>query len=248
MAGEHDAADELMAATESILRGIDDRLALRTFWTPQRLVQLRLREDVEALVISCRDGRTTSATRGTTPFSPPPSPNLPDVLVDDDPEQAQAFLDEAAVIASPDDMVVQAFSRAVLAKSWAAAGRFDLAANVAAEAAALLEPTDSLCDRARVAIATARVRELSGDDTGMNRSLEMQHASSSPRRTTSPHSTRWNGAARGPSRDGRPKVGLPSISSFLWASVRRLHRRSAWRTSLLVRHARGGPNRASTRC
>ena len=171
MAAEHAAAAGLMTRAHSILEDTDDRLALRTFWTPQRLVQLRLEGDVALARELVTRWVVDLRHEGNDAFLSTALAQLADLVVEDEPEHARALLDEATARASAQDLIVQALLRSVSAKRCAVSGNAGVAAELAAESVAILAQTDSLCDRARIAIAAARALDLSGDETGVARSL-----------------------------------------------------------------------------
>jgi hypothetical protein len=95
--------------------------------------------------------------------------------VDEAPADARAHLDEASARAAAEDMLVQALVRSVSAKLCAAAGHPVEARRLADEAAHVLERTDAICDRARIAVARARALELCGDASGATAALHEAH-------------------------------------------------------------------------
>jgi len=80
--------------------------------------------------------------------------------------EAQVLADRARAVAAADDVITQAFVRAVEAKLASAGGRHDEAVARAHEAVGLLEGTDDINSQADVLYDLALVRHAGGDTTG----------------------------------------------------------------------------------
>lgn len=81
-------------------------------------------------------------------------------------DEAQALAETARSVAAEDDVITQAFVRAVEAKLASAGGRHDEAIERAQEAVALLDATDDINSQADVLYDLAQVRRAAGDLSG----------------------------------------------------------------------------------
>ncbi len=171
MAGDHEVAAGLMAASRATHQQLDDRLALLTYWTPHRLTQFRLHGDVDGARRLLSAWIEELREAGNDAFLSTALVQLADLVVDEAPDDAIRLVDEASARASPDDRLVQALLRSVSAKRSAATGNECEAGRLVGEARAILGSTDAICDRARILVASSRALELCGDDVEASSAL-----------------------------------------------------------------------------
>ncbi len=163
MTDDQITATDLMATAHAIFVGLDDRLAIRTLWTPQRLVQLRLAGEADSARKLVSSWISDLRREKNDAFLSTALAQLADLVADGQVDQTRELVAEAQRRASSGDVFVQAIMRSVSARLEAATGDYESAKDGAAESMALLEKTDALSDRARIAIGAARVHELCGD-------------------------------------------------------------------------------------
>ena len=159
---EHQVAQELVEAAHAALLDLDERNLVRRLWSPSQMTVYRLGQNSSDVEKHLRGWCAELEDTGDAAYLSTALAWLASVLRDEEPTESDKLLARAAALASPDDLFVQALIRATEATRLAAEGGYDEGLLRVDEAAALLDPSDALNDRAQIEIARARVHELGG--------------------------------------------------------------------------------------